>query len=181
MAHRLAEAYVCHGEAVEIAREVKNHESEGHSLGVMGQIRVEQGEYEEALVLLAQALTIAQELGIDRSEGLWSMTMGRTHRLRGDQNEAWKLQDRAIEISQRLELLDTLAEGLCERGHLQLAEEKPADEALVQAEAIATQLSSGVPMSLTQAIQRLKRAIDASKRGDKLHHGEKFDDLPGSP
>ncbi|MBI2566001.1 MAG: protein kinase [Candidatus Schekmanbacteria bacterium] len=140
--HALAVQLV--GQALELARAVRDRRSEGIALGTLGDLALAAGEVERCRELLALALEIHREVGNQRYEAVALVSLARVARtLDGDIAAAeWHLE-RAESILTAAEDRHELALCLCERARCALARSEDASALAARVREIAAGLAVG--------------------------------------
>jgi eukaryotic-like serine/threonine-protein kinase len=177
---RPEQALLLYEQALAILREAGSRRSEGITLSNVGNVHKAQGRPEQARQIYEQALAILREVGDRRFEGrVLYETACLRRRGSGDLPEARRLVDAALELL-RTSAARWLASGLCEAGHVALAESTSAAGLLAQARASAASQGAGSLSEAGKAVARLERAQAAFEAGEqqRLFRGELIEDLP---
>jgi serine/threonine protein kinase/predicted ATPase len=173
-----AEACRLYEAALAIKRELDDRKGELITLGNLALARHEQGDPPAARSLFDEVLAIARALGSEyfQLRALWGL--GRLERqAAGDLPRAAELQGRAAALAREANSLHRVL-AICELGHVELAEGRPAGELLAEARSLASQMSAGEKSEVGRALGRLERASEAARSGKGLFRGELFEDLP---
>jgi serine/threonine protein kinase/tetratricopeptide (TPR) repeat protein len=166
-------------QALALFREVGDRRSEGIALENLAAICLDKGPPDEALALFKFALAIHRETGNKFDEAQTLYTMATVERqVRGEFFEVRKLLDDAEAIFKKLGNPVGVASCLCERGHIELAHGRAANELLEQAQKLVLSPQGDTNTKVEKALTRLARAVDAFNQGRPLFRGECAEDLP---
>jgi tetratricopeptide (TPR) repeat protein len=105
------QAIASYEQALALARETGDRQSEGRWLGNLGNAYFTLGEVRQALAYHEQALAIAREIGDRRGEGAWLGNLGLAYADLGEVRQAIASYEQALAIAH--EIGDRQREGLC--------------------------------------------------------------------
>jgi predicted ATPase len=177
----IAAARGLYNEALGILREVGYRRLEGGVLGNLANLEHDEGNLEEARRLYESALSIARETGDRRNEGIWLSNLAQLERRMGsDLEHVARLHDDALALLRELGDTYLIASFLCYYGHFALSRQRPAEDFLTEARALAVELGAGHSSELGQTLAALERAVEASNAGQdhRLFRGELIEDIP---
>ncbi len=161
--------------SLQIFRTIGHRQGEGFALGYLAHHLHQQGESEKPLLYLQQAIPIMSETHTTLFEGVFRIYQHKIQRRLGISQVT--LQNH-LTLAQ--ECLQTLGQTpymillYCERGHLQLMQQQPANDCLLRALSYArqSQIAANSPNEWSLAITRLQQAIMASQKNQTLWNGE---------
>ena len=128
-----------HTQALAIARDIGDRQSEGDALGNLGNCHVDLGDYRQAIDLHTQALAIARDIGDRQREGVALGNLGYCHLDLGDYRQAIDLYTQALAIVRDIGDRRTRGHELGDLGncHVSLGDYRQAIDLHTQALAIA--------------------------------------------
>lgn len=168
-----------HGEqALAIFREVGDRHFEGSTLVGLAHHHGIRGELEIAQELFEQAIALLRETGDRNFEGIACLYSAVLARRTAQLATAEANLNRARAIFDELASKIWITVCLCELGHLNLAQGKPAARVLAEARAIGSLLDVDAKAPLGRALFNLERAVQAGESGVSLLRGECLESFP---
>jgi tetratricopeptide (TPR) repeat protein len=172
------QAQRCYEQAILIQRLAGKRKNESINLVNLASMHLAQGQPQQARRLLEQGLAIAEQIETPWYKAQVLREMGVLERRTGD------VLDAATHVRQAELLHSAVGDGLsvgqciCEHGHVLLAQEQPARDALERARGIASKVRAAADSPLERDIAKLRRAVEGFEAGHPLHRGECVEDLP---
>ena len=165
--------------ALRAHREVGNRRLECVVLAELAGITGARGELEDARDYFEQAQIVAGKIGDRRREAVALLGLARLERWSGGLLAAERCEQ-AMKLLVRFGEPRDLVLGLCERGHLAIAQSRPARDLLEQARGMAEVIAPSERAPVLMALLRLDRAVRIHEAGGALPAGECREDPPDS-
>ena len=165
MTGRVEEATACYEEALVIHRELGNRQLEANVHLNQGILSRYQGHLEEALAGFQRALRAFEALGDTRLVGITLRELGSTFGQKGDFDQARDAFDRGEQALRLVNNASELAKLLCKRGRVEVLDGllPVAHNALTEAEAIVSALSTATDVELNAEIDKLRTALSEAE------------------
>lgn len=171
------EAIALYRQALVVLRQVGDRRTEGIVMTNLGFVQAQRGFISDAGAYFDRALLIHQDVENRRMEAITYGYLASIERRAGHLNVAERLLTRALALLEHVGDAIFTAVFECERGHLELAHGRPARHILEDVQSRAVRLSP-VDNDLTEAIERLHRAVRAQEASTALAQGEASEDVP---
>ncbi|MFC1853218.1 serine/threonine-protein kinase PknK [candidate division CSSED10-310 bacterium] len=162
-------------QAIGIVREIGDRRVEGSITGSLAELYVIEGALEIADELFKKSLSVLEEVGDQFYRGtLLTAYASMIRRALGDYQDAAHKLNQAQEIMENIKNRYQLAMVLVERGHLELAQGRPADKYIAEVNDLVQQLQVGHESQLSRFMKRLLEAQALFEKGEhnRLFRGE---------